>query len=211
MTIDVFAGPSLFPFRPADFPGIRFRGPAAKGDLLRAAMEGASVIGLIDGFFETAPSVWHKEILYLLSRGISVYGAASMGALRAAECAEFGMIGVGGIFQDYVAGRRESDADVAVQHAPAALDYQPMTCALVDAEAAVETLHRTGMATAEEALKLIAASRRLNFKERTWKAVVAEAGIAGARADHIFEEIGPAGCQPQAGRCPRTAFGDWPG
>ena len=40
---------------------------------------------IIDGSFQSQPAVRHKEILWALSRGIPVIGAASMGALRAAE------------------------------------------------------------------------------------------------------------------------------
>ena len=51
-------------------------------------------IGVIDGYFDGVPSVWHKEILWALSQGIRVFGGASMGALRAAELDGFGMTGV---------------------------------------------------------------------------------------------------------------------
>ena len=59
--------------------------PAARGDLYRAALAGPQVIGLIDGYFDGVPAVAHKEILWALDQGIRVLGAASMGALRAAE------------------------------------------------------------------------------------------------------------------------------
>ena len=45
----------------------------------------AEAIGIIDGYFERVPSVWHKEILWAMAEGIHVFGSASMGALRAAE------------------------------------------------------------------------------------------------------------------------------
>ncbi|RUX68847.1 hypothetical protein EN904_03020 [Mesorhizobium sp. M7A.F.Ca.CA.001.07.2.1] len=62
---------------------------------MRAVLEGRKVIGLIDGLFESGPAVWHKEILFALDAGCRLLGAASMGALRAAECWQFGMIGIG--------------------------------------------------------------------------------------------------------------------
>ena len=40
---------------------------------------------IIDGVFQSEPAVRHKEILWALSLGVPVVGAASMGALRAAE------------------------------------------------------------------------------------------------------------------------------
>jgi len=51
------------------------------------------------GYFEIVPTVWHKEILWAMDRGIHVYGGASIGALRAAELADFGMTGIGQIYE----------------------------------------------------------------------------------------------------------------
>ena len=84
-------------------------------------------IGIIDGYFQWAPAVWHKEILWAIQQGVHVFGAASMGALRAAELAPFGMRGVGRIFEAYRDGVLpgsgdepfEDDDEVAVVHGPA--------------------------------------------------------------------------------------------
>lgn len=122
----VFAGPSIHGIA-GQFAGLDLRGPAACGDILDAVGQGIKVIGLIDGLYGDCAAVWHKEILYALSAGVTVFGAASMGALRAAECAAFGMIGIGHVFEDYRDGRRFSDADVAVNHAPRELGYSPLT------------------------------------------------------------------------------------
>ncbi len=54
---------------------------------------------LIDGYFHQVPSVQHKEILYALHQGLAVFGCSSMGALRAAELADFGMVGIGRVFR----------------------------------------------------------------------------------------------------------------
>ena len=62
-----------------------WRPPARQGDVYRAALARPAIIGIIDGYFETMPTVWHKEILWAMAKGIHVYGAASIGALRAAE------------------------------------------------------------------------------------------------------------------------------
>ena len=51
---------------------VEFRAPAACGDILRAVEDGASAIGLVDGYFGDLPSVWHKEILYALEQGIAI-------------------------------------------------------------------------------------------------------------------------------------------
>jgi hypothetical protein len=167
----VFAGPSIFGIDPTLLSHVDVRPPAGRGDILYAAAGGARAIGLIDGLFESEPAVWHKEILYALSRGIPVLGAASMGALRAAECAAFGMIGVGGIYAEYASGARVADADVGVTHAPAELGYQPMSVALVDAEAALDALLATKRIGTRSHKRLLARAAQLHFKARTWEAV----------------------------------------
>lgn len=175
----LFAGPSL-PEGAQVAPSIEVRPPARCGDLIRALAERPAAIALVDGVFEVAPSVWHKEILAVLAAGVPVYGAASLGALRAAELDRFGMIGVGAIYAAYRDGSIEDDAAVMVSHAPAELGHRPLTLALVDAEA---SLNAAALGPAERA-GLLAAARRLNFRERSWPAVLAayrdRAGAAAA-------------------------------
>lgn len=174
----VFAGPSIHGVDPALLKGMVVVPPAGRGDILCALADGAEVIGLIDGLFDTKPAVWHKEILYALSRGVPVLGAASMGALRAAECSAFGMIGIGGIYEDYATGRRVADADVGVAHAPAELGYQPLSVALVDVEATLAEMLGRGRISAALHELFVARARGLHFKERTWEAVL---GADGAK------------------------------
>ena len=160
----VFAGPSLGGSTMALPDGVALRGPARRGDVLRAAIERPAAIGLIDGLFETTPSVWHKEIIQVMAEGIAVYGAASLGALRAAELAPFGMVGIGAIAQAYRTGQIERDDAVMVSHAPAELGHRAMTLALVDAEHAIAQVE---MAADDRAL-LLRLARRMSFRDRSW-------------------------------------------
>lgn len=178
----VFAGPSVHGLPPSHFTGLDMRPPAGRGDVLSAVAEGVPAVGLIDGLYETQPAVWHKEILYALRVGIPVFGAASIGALRAAECAAFGMIGVGGIFAEYANGSRTADADVAVLHAPAELTHEPVTVALVDAEAALAAMAADGHFEAEERDRLIDRARGLHFKLRSWPAILPDPRLAALAA-----------------------------
>ncbi len=178
----LFAGPSLHgtdwaASPPSDFDAIDCRGPAAQGDIARAVVEGATVIGLVDGRFEDIAAVWHKEILYALEQGVQVFGAASMGALRAAECADFGMIGVGAVFERYRRGELEDDAAVAQLHAPAEMGYKPFTEALVNVEATIERFAKLKAVTEAEAARLDQSARALFFKERTYQRILAGAGL----------------------------------
>lgn len=175
----VFAGPSIFGLDRSGFD-FDFRPPASSGELLAAVSKGARTIGLIDGLYGDCASVWHKEILYALSKGVNVLGAASMGALRAAECASFGMVGVGSIFEAYRDGKRFSDADVAVTHAPAELGHRPLSLALVDAQATIARV--SDIICAAEIELLLHAARSIHFSGRTWRSVVLSARLG---ADHL--------------------------
>ncbi len=173
----LFVGPSLPDAAAFQGDGIALRPPAAHGDVLAAVRAGATAIGLVDGNFEHVAPVWHKEILHALDEGVTVLGAASMGALRAAECDRFGMIGIGRIYEDYATGRRIDDADVALLHGPAELGYPPLSLPLVNAEATLERLAANETIDKPYIFKLHAAARDLFYKERTWPAVLERAGI----------------------------------
>ena len=183
----VFAGPSVYGMRAAWPSQVERRAPAGCGDILRAVRDGATCIGLVDGVFESRASVWHKEILFAITQGVRVLGAASMGALRAAECHPFGMEGVGRIFEEYRAQLRISDADVAVLHAPGELDYQPVTVALVDAEATIDVLEQAGTIGLDEAPALRRRALNLHYKERDWLRVCA--ALRDSRRPPVLAEI----------------------
>ncbi len=173
----IFAGPSIYGMSHSELIGFDLKGPVVCGDLVRAICGGAKVIGIIDGIFENCRSVWHKEILYAIANGVTVYGAASMGALRAAECAPFGMIGVGEVFRSYQSGSRVADADVAVSHGPAELHYMPLTVALVDVEAALQQARAMSRITVEVAEAMLFIARHLHFSERTWEKITERASV----------------------------------
>src|SRR5262249_44494078 len=143
MTVYVFAGPTLRPEEVRGEIDAVVLPPAAQGDLYHVAQHRPRAIGLIDGYFERMPAVWHKEVLWALTQGIRVYGSASMGALRAAELAPFGMTGAGWIFEQFASGALEDDDEVAVAHAGADAGYAAASEAMVN-------LRRT-LAAAEKA------------------------------------------------------------
>ena len=101
--------------------------PYRRANVHRVALKRPAAIGIIDGYFESVPSVWHKEVLWAMARGIHVFGAASMGALRAAELDAFGMEGVGAIYEAFRDGYLEDDDEVAVSHGPMEVGY-PVLC-----------------------------------------------------------------------------------
>ncbi|MDK4717630.1 TfuA-like protein [Rhizobium sp. CNPSo 4039] len=172
----VFVGPSIGGSRrmlQKRFPGLIFAPPAGCGDILRAVEYGAKAIGLIDGFFGDRPSVWHKEILFALSRGLMICGGASMGALRAVECQPFGMIGIGKIFTYYMDGKLTDDEAVALIHAPEELDWLPLSVPRVDYEATFERLSSLDLISANERERLLLTAGYIHYSRRTYRSIVA--------------------------------------
>ena len=174
----IFVGPSLHGAEGHVPSGIGLRPPAAKGDVYRAVEEGADVIGLVDGYFEATAAVWHKEILHALSHGVRMYGAASIGALRAAECAAFGMTGIGAIYEAYANGELEDDSEVALLHAPRELGYAPLSEPLVNVRATLNHLLEIDFITEHQFRILIEAAASIFYKERTWKVILAGAALS---------------------------------
>jgi hypothetical protein len=148
--------------------------------VLRAVRAGARIIGIIDGVFERVPSVWHKEILVALEAGVAVFGAASMGALRAAETDRFGMIGVGQIYEWYRDGVLEDDDEVAIAHASEEHGFAPLSEALVNVRDVVAAAVQQRSIGSETARFVLEAGKALFYPERSYPRIVAEAARLGA-------------------------------
>ena len=179
MKAAIFVGPTLFGdniLRSGEFAWLP---PAAMGDVYRIARKKPRAIGLIDGRFESVPSVWHKEILWALAHGIHVYGAASMGALRAAELDRFGMVGVGSIYEDFRSGILQDDDEVAVIHAPAELGYRPLSEAMVDIRATLAAANSAKIISQRTADVLQRIAKDIFFKERNWDFLIPTAAVSG--------------------------------
>jgi hypothetical protein len=187
----IFVGPSLhrdLSFLRRRQDDIVWAGPARCGDIARAARSGVTAIALVDGLFDQSAAPWHKEILYALSLGLPVAGGASMGALRAAECAAFGMTGIGTIYKRYATGEIVDDAEVAQLHAPEELNYLPLTEPMVNVQPTLSLLDRQGAVSGATVTTLCQAARQIHYSERTYAEMIrrsadlnsAEAQAAGA-------------------------------
>lgn len=186
MSICIFTGPTLAPAEGlAILPGARFFPPAAQGDVYRASLSRPWAIGIIDGYFERMPAVWHKEILWAMSQGIHVFGGASMGALRACELEAFGMVGVGEIFEGFRSGALTADDEVTVVHGAAEDGYRALSDALVDIRATLAAAAAQGVITAASAGALVALARRTFYAQRSFGRLLEEAAGAGVDAGEI--------------------------
>ncbi|MEV0004757.1 TfuA-like protein [Micromonospora sp. NPDC050980] len=172
MTDVVFIGPSL----PADevgrlLPDAVVLPPVAHGDLLRLDVVPGDRVLVVDGYFLQHPPVRHREILDLLDRGVTVAGAASMGALRAAELWQFGMRGVGEVFALYRDGVVTGDDEVAVVHGPAEEGHRTLSEPLVNIRVALRRAVAADVLDAAEAALLLDIARELPFRRRSYLAL----------------------------------------
>ncbi len=178
----VFLGPSLPLAEAQSLCAADYRPPVQMGDVYRATQDGARLIVIIDGLFERIPAVWHKEILHAISRGITVVGGGSMGALRAAELHPFGMIGVGAIQADYAAGILNDDDEVAVAHAMGDSGYRPLSTAMVNLRYGVRDAVGAGVIDAATADRLLDRAKALFYPDRSWDALLADAATLAPAA-----------------------------
>ncbi|MGI9317124.1 MAG: TfuA-like protein [bacterium] len=167
----VFAGPTISHHEVQQHLDCICLPPIRHGDLIELIDQKPEAIGIIDGYFEGAPSVWHKEILYALDQGVHVYGSASMGALRAAELHQFGMRGVGQIFEWYRDMIIEDDDEVAVLHGPAEVDFAVASEPMVSIRASLHLAATQGVIDQSIHDALIARLKSIFYKKRSWHTV----------------------------------------
>lgn len=172
----VFLGPSMPLDEARALLEADYRPPVRRGDLDQVAA--GTVVAIIDGVFEEHLAISPAEIRAALARGVRVAGGSSMGALRAAEVP--GMTGIGRICEWYRSGRIDRDEEVALVFDPRS--GAPLSVPLVNIRHALERLAGPGTIDPAAADAILAAARRLSFKDRTYRAILAEAGL-GERGD----------------------------
>jgi hypothetical protein len=74
--IYVFLGPTLAEKDARAELDAVYLPPAAAGDVYRLWERRPRAIGIVDGYFDHVPAVWHKEILWMMEHGVHVFGAA---------------------------------------------------------------------------------------------------------------------------------------
>ncbi len=146
--LHVFLGPSLdLNTAKKILPQACYHPPIQCGDIIRLLRLNPDKIVIIDGLYETTPAVWHKEILWALEKNIEVWGAASMGALRAAELFNFGMHGFGEVFEDFKTGKLSDDDEVAVLHLHQDKQFTAINDAMVNIRTTCEMAFSKGILT----------------------------------------------------------------
>ncbi len=179
--IFIFTGPTLSPADAKKHLDAVYLPPVKLGDIYRITeLFKPLAIGIIDGYFNQVPAVWHKEILWAISRGVQVFGAASMGALRAAELDTLGMIGCGEIYRAYQRGVLppfedepfEDDDEVAVIHSPAELGYLAASDAMVNIRFSLAAAAQQSIIDDQSCEKLVRIAKDLFYAERNYTSIL---------------------------------------
>jgi len=185
MSVHVFLGPTLTRDSAAQYLDGIYHPPVEQGDVLRALRHDPSAILIVDGHFMFVPAVWHKEILCALEQGVKVFGAASMGALRAAELADFGMVGIGQIYRSFVSGELEDDDEVAVAHARADQRFRPHSEALVNIRDVCQRAVSRSLIASHTADTVTAIAKQMFYADRRWPDIFDTAKRQGVARDEL--------------------------
>jgi hypothetical protein len=193
LNVYIFTGPTISAAEATRILEAVYLPPAVEGDVYRVAMKYPQAIGIIDGYFQSRPAVRHKEILWAMSHGIHVFGAASMGALRAVELVAFGMEGAGVIFESYRDGILEDDDEVAIAHGPAEAGFPAASEAMVNIRQTLRKAEREGIISETLHAPLIKIAKNLFYPDRSYTLIVRcalECGLPRGQIDRLRQWLG---------------------
>jgi len=159
----VFLGPSLSLDEARKILDADYRPPVKRGDLTQ--LEDVDIVGIIDGVFLQNCSVGHREILALMAKGVKVVGGGSMGALRASELSQFGMVGVGRIYEMYSSEKIEGDDEVALVFDPES--YEALSEPMVNIRFLVNSAVCDGEIALKEGEGMLTEFRSIYYPRRT--------------------------------------------
>ena len=177
----VFLGPTLAEKEARAELDAVYLPPVSAGDVYRLWRRRPRAIGIVDGYFDRVPAVWHKEIMWMMEHGVHVFGAAGLGALRAAELDCFGMHGAGWVYQAFKDGTLDRDDEVAVRHATAEDGYRPLSEAMANIRPTLQAAEQQGIVSAATRGILLDAGTALFYQDRTWMGLLTSA--EATRAD----------------------------
>lgn len=164
-----------------------YKRPIQRGDLNIALKENPDIIAIIDGVFHQNSAVGHKEILNVIKKGIKVYGASSMGALRASELDVLGMEGIGYVYNQYAEGNVDSDDDVAVM-----LDSQTLEALsepLINMRYVFENAVLENIITPDEKDELISIAKKTYYPKRNYAQTLSSSNLDTAKKDKLINFI----------------------
>ena len=187
----LYAGPSLSNVDQQLLTGLTLRGPCKQSDLFADIHnDEISSIIIADGLYKTIPAPWHKEILFAIENKKRVIGVSSIGALRAAELSDFGMIGFGKVYQYFCDDLRD-DSDVALLHHHESHGWTPTTMAFVDLFFHIRGCVDQGLIAQHHHNQILHDIRTCNYEYRTPPAVstILQNYVSSIEAKQILESF----------------------
>jgi TfuA protein len=192
----IFLGPSLkrdLALSILDGDEIEYRPPARKGDLLKInnnrnnSNDSNTLVCLIDGVFLQDYPPTPIEVYTLMQRGVKVFGAASIGALRAVELERLGMVGIGRIFRLYKNGILEDDDEVAVTFSGD--DYTLASEAMIDIRYTLYHAYKSSMISRESKRILTRIAKSIYFPYRSYDLILEKAKGKGIIDDEQLSTL----------------------
>ena len=170
-----------------DNADVTYKRPIQRGDLGQAVKERPDIIAIIDGVFHQNSAVGHKEILNVMKNGVKVYGASSMGALRASELDSLGMIGVGYVYSQYATGEVDSDDDVAVMLDSDTLEA--LSEPLINMKYVFENAACENIITEDEKDKLVDIAKKTYYPQRNYAKTLNQSSLDDDKKAELIDFI----------------------
>lgn len=161
--------------------------PIKRGDLNLALKEHPDIIAIIDGVFHQNSAVGHKEILSVMNSGVKVFGASSMGALRASELDTLGMVGIGYVYNQYASGEVESDDDVAVMLDSESL--QALSEPLINMKYVFTNAVDANIINESEKEELLNITKKTYYPKRNYAQTLSESLLDNDKKDSLIDFI----------------------
>ena len=164
-----------------------YKRPIQRGDLSLALKENPDIIAIIDGVFHQNSAVGHKEILNVMKNGIKVYGASSMGALRASELDSLGMVGVGYCYEQYANGNVDSDDEVAVMLDSESLEA--LSIPLISMRYVFDNAEAENIITESEKEELLSIAKKTFYPKRNYAQTLAQSSLDNDKKGNLINFI----------------------
>ncbi|WP_407453708.1 TfuA-related McrA-glycine thioamidation protein [Methanobrevibacter sp.] len=164
-----------------------YKRPIQRGDLGQAIKEHPDIIGIIDGVFHQNSAVGHKEILNVMKNGIQVFGASSMGALRASELDTLGMHGIGYVYKQYASGEVDSDDDVAVMLDSDTLEA--LSEPLINMKYVFTNAVSENVITKEEKDELLSIAKKTFYPKRNYSQTLSSSSLDNETKEKLIDFI----------------------
>ncbi len=184
----VFAGGSVSREDAPSDADLVWAGPAEQGDMVAAVLEGFESILVIDGYFYTKFPCTTLEVMLALENEVNVFGASSIGALRAVELDTWGMVGMGRVYE-YLKKQEIKPYHIVAQTYDEA--DRPLTTPLIQIVYFLVCASSDGIVTREEHEALRAIADEIHFTFLSFESFfrkVASSGVLSPEKAAVLRE-----------------------